>query len=713
VTFAPGTPLGHYEILGALGAGGMGEVYRATDTKLGRDVALKVLPARLAHDPERLARFEREARAVAALNHPNIVTIHAVDAVPWPEGQVRVHFLAMELVEGRSLDRAIPPGGLPVDRVLEIGGAIAEALAAAHEKGIVHRDLKPANVMLTPEGRVKVLDFGLAKDIRAAAPADATLTSAGLTAAGIVMGTPAYMSPEQVAGRPVDHRTDIFALGILLYEMTTGRRPFEGASSAELASAILRDTPRPAGELRDGLPPGLVSIVQQCLEKNAADRFQTARDLGERLRGVGAATPAPRSATATGPRAAATPDSGAARAREGFWIAVLPFRHLGTDPALAALADGLSEEILTGLSRFSYLRVMARGSTARFASGSIDVSAVATEVGARYLLQGSVRQAGSMLRVSAQLVDATTGAHLWAETYTRSFQPETVFEVQDDLAPRIVATVADMHGVLLHSMSEALRERDAAHLGAYEAVLRSFGYVERIEAAEHALVRSALERAVAETPSSADGWAMLSNLYAEEFKQGFNPRPGSLDRALEAARRAAAASPGNALAYHMLAQALFFRRELPAFRTAAEKAVALNPMDACTMAFMGILIAYAGHWERGCALAARAMQLNPHHPGWYRFAACQNAYRQHDFRGALEVALAFNMPSYFHTHVALAAIYGQLGERQAAARALDELLAQRPDFGAAAREELGRWHVDDAVFELTLDGLRKAGLEVA
>ncbi|MGA7461668.1 MAG: serine/threonine-protein kinase, partial [Candidatus Korobacteraceae bacterium] len=230
-----GRTLAHYRISTAIGAGGMGEVYRATDTKLAREIALKVLPPGMANDPDRLARFQREARAVAALNHPNVVTVYSV------EESDNVHFITMELLEGEPLDRLISASGLPPDRIIEIAGAVAEALAAAHEKGIVHRDLKPANVMVTNEGRVKVLDFGLAKDVGGEPANGATMASAGYTQAGMVMGTPAYMSPEQVSGRPLDHRSDIFSFGVMLHEMATGRRPFEGNSSAELISSILRD----------------------------------------------------------------------------------------------------------------------------------------------------------------------------------------------------------------------------------------------------------------------------------------------------------------------------------------------------------------------------------------------------------------------------------------------------------------------------------------
>jgi TolB-like protein/Tfp pilus assembly protein PilF len=243
-------------------------------------------------------------------------------------------------------------------------------------------------------------------------------------------------------------------------------------------------------------------------------------------------------------------------------------------------------------------------------------------------------------------------------------------------------------------------------------VLRSFGYIERITAEEHAAVRAALERAVEEAPGSADAWAMLSMLYAEEHKHGFNVRPDPLDRALEAARRAVAAAPSNQLAYHVLAQAHFFRRELQEFRNAADRAIALNPMDGGTTAFMGILIGYSGDWEHGCALTERAMQLNPHHPGWYRFSLFHNAYRKGDYRDALDVALKMNMPSYFYTHAALAAAYGQLGERAGAERAVRELLAQKPDFAAVARDEYGKWLGHGEILEHQLDGLRKAGLDI-
>jgi TolB-like protein len=585
----------------------MGEVYRAIDTRLGRDVALKILPAEMAQDADRLARFQREARAVAALTHPHIVTIYSVEEA---DG---LQFLTMELVEGERLDRAIPAGGLPADRIVEIASALAEALTEAHEKGIVHRDLKPANIMVTRAGRIKVLDFGLAKVAYPPGPTGTTLTLAGQTARGSVMGTPAYMSPEQIAARTVDYRSDIFSLGVVLHELATGRRPFQGDSPAEVASAILRDIPPSVMEVRADLPGDLARIIQRCLEKDPRRRVQTARDVGNELGDLARKTsqkaPAPTS------RVAVASDSGAARSEEGFRIAVLPFKYGGSNAEIAALADGLSEDIVAGLVRFSYLRVLARNSTLRYAHDAVDARSTGNELGARYVIEGSLRQAGSRLRIAAQLIDTSSGASLWAETYDRPFQAEAVFELQDDLVPRIVSTVADARGVLPRSISEALRNRELDQMSPYEAVLRSFAHFQRVSAEEHAPARAALERAVQLAPGNADCWAMLSLICKEEYTHGFNLRPDPLGRAFAAAQRAIEAAPSNHLAYHALASVLYFRKEFQAFRSTAERAIALNPMDGFTIAYLGFLVAYSGDWESGCALVERARNLNPHHPG--------------------------------------------------------------------------------------------------
>jgi TolB-like protein len=576
----------------------------------------------------------------------------------------------------------------------------------------VHRDLKPANVMVSNQGRVKVLDFGLATDVGASDPTDATLTSDHRTQAGIVMGTPAYMSPEQTSGRPLDHRTDIFSLGVVLHEMATGRRPFDGSSSAELVSAILRDTPQSVTEVRPDPPSDLARIVRRCLEKDPRHRLQTARDVSNEFRDLSRGTSqkvAP--ATTSAARVVAAADSGSARADGGFWVAVLPFKYAGTTAELKALADGLSEEIVTGLSRFSYLRVIARGSTAKYSSESGDIRAIGKELGARYVMEGGIRQAGTKLRLAVQLVDATTGAHLWAETYERGFNSEAAFELQDDLVPRIVSTVADMHGVLPRSMSAAVRFKASDQLTPYEALLRGFGHSVSFSPNDIVDVQSSLERALQQCSNNADCLAMLAIVQSDAY--GFSDQFAAdiLKGALRAAQTAVEAKPTNALAYHALAKVLFFKRNIPAFRAAADRAVSLNPMDGATIAYMGILMAFAGDWEQGCQLTEKGMQLNANHPGWHLMTAWHDAYRRKDYPKALELALKLNAPKNPWVQRSLTVSYAQLGRNAEASSSLRDLLALVPNYAQVAREMHSRW-LEPELVEHMMDGLRKAGLEI-
>jgi TolB-like protein len=404
---------------------------------------------------------------------------------------------------------------------------------------------------------------------------------------------------------------------------------------------------------------------------------------------------------------------GASRARgeDGFWIAVLPLKLGEAERNLTDSATTLVEEIVTGLSRFSYLRVISLSSTLQYVGKPVDVRLAGKKLGARYVVEGSLRHAGGKLRVAVQLVDCSSGAHLWAETYERHFSLEDGFAVWDDIVPQIVSTIADTHGVLPRSMSEALRTRDPLGLSPYEAVLRSFAHFQRVSAEEHAPARAALERAVEQVPQYADAWAMLSLIYKEEFTHRFNVLPDPLGRALAAARRAVEGAPSNHLAYHALASTEFFRKELDTFRIATERAVALNPMDGFTLAYLGFLTAYAGDWERGSAMSAKARSLNPHHPGWYWFVPCFDAYRKSEYRTSLEFAHKVNMPGFWRTQLAIAANAGQLGRDAAAREALKTLLMQRPDIAKRPHEELGVWWEAEMV-ERLMDGLRKAGLEV-
>lgn len=405
------------------------------------------------------------------------------------------------------------------------------------------------------------------------------------------------------------------------------------------------------------------------------------------------------------------PASGPERADEGFWVAVLPFKYSGGSPDLAALAEGLSEEIVTGLSRFSYLRVLARSSTSRLGSGAIDVLRVGQEIGARYVMEGSLRQAGARLRVAVQLTDAATGAHLWAETYDRPFGADDVFALQDDLVARIVSTVADQHGVLPHSMSAIIRNKSDDQLTPLEAVLRIFSFHERMSPEEHRSLRTLLERVVREHPDEGDAWAMLATLYADEYMFGFEGEPDPLARAQKAARRAVEIAPTSWLAAQALAQSLFFRRELQAFRPVAERTIALNPMDSAALAFISLLLALSGAWDRGLEVSTAARRLNPHFPGWYWLTPIFHAYHNRDYRAAIDAASRINIPGYFWGPATQAAAFGQLGENESARKAVNELLAIRPDFAAVARSEFGKWF-DPEFLDHFVGGLVRAGLAV-
>lgn len=399
-------------------------------------------------------------------------------------------------------------------------------------------------------------------------------------------------------------------------------------------------------------------------------------------------------------------------ADEGFWVAVLPFKCARTSADMIALSEGLAEGIAAGMSRFSYLRVIARGPAAPGAHHATDLRSIGKELGARYIVDGSLRQAGTKLRVNVQLIDAASGAHLWADEYARDFSPEAVFELQDELVPRIVSTVADQNGVLTRSMSDSVRSRAPEQLTAYEAVLRSFGYAARGTAEELASALSCLDFAVRKTPSHADAWAMLSALCVQDYAHGFNIQADALSYGSSAAQRAVELAPASHLANNSLAQALFFQRELQRFRNVAERALALNPMDGNAIAFLGELLTYAGDPARGLNLATCAKQLNPHHPGWYWYADFYDSYRRADYRAALGFALKVNLPKHWFSPAALAAACGQLEQQDAAANAVRDLLKLRPDFTSTVRRDLGKWW-DPGYVEHLLDGWRKAGLEIA
>jgi eukaryotic-like serine/threonine-protein kinase len=460
-----GTRLGPFEIVSALGAGGMGEVYRARDTRLGRDVAIKVLPEAFAADPDRLRRFEQEARAIAALNHPHICQLHDVG-----EG-----YLVLEYVEGDPVR-----GPMAVTDALRVARQIAGALDAAHQRGILHRDLKPANIILShgsasTEPTAKLLDFGIAKLMDAPG---GVVDDATRTVAGAVIGTAAYMSPEQAEGKPLDARSDIFSFGAVLYELLSGRRAFDGDSTAHVVSAVLRDDP-PALNA----PQAVEQIVRRCIAKRPADRFQTMRELR-----------------------AALDEMSASPAEEQPSIVVLPFENMSGDKENEYFSDGLAEEIINALTRIPGLKVIARTSAFAFKGKHEDVRRIAEALGVTKVLEGSVRKAGNRIRVMAQLIAAADGSHVWSERYDRELAD--VFAVQDEIAAAITAA---LRGTF--SASAPLQRHHTPNLLAYDHYLKAIHLCDSTTPQTMARAQDHFERAIALDPLFALAHAEFAHLY--------------------------------------------------------------------------------------------------------------------------------------------------------------------------------------------------------
>ncbi|HUL74300.1 MAG TPA: protein kinase [Vicinamibacterales bacterium] len=581
MTLSPGTRLGHYEILGSLGAGGMGEVYRAADTTLGREVALKVLPASVARDAEHIERFRREARAVAAINHPNIVTIFSV------ERDAAVHFLTMELVEGQPLDRYVPPRGLPIDTLLDIAVPLADALAAAHDKGIVHRDLKPGNVMITTDGRAKILDFGLAK-MSASSPSSGDLETMAQTSAGVVLGTMPYMSPEQIEGRPVDARSDLFSFGVMLHEMAVGARPFQGASQAALASAILRDAPAPPSASRSDVPSGLERLIRRCLEKDRDRRIQTARDVRNELDALRRADAPPAAATRRAESAAADRQS----------IVVLPFANLSPDAENEYFSDGLTEELIADLSKVRALSVISRTSAMQLKDTKKDVKTIGRELGVRYLLNGSVRKAGNSLRITAQLVDAASDAPLWSDKFSGTM--DDVFDVQERVSREIVRAL-DI--TLSSDERRRMAERPIADARAFELVLQARQDLRRYDSdrAVHT-IREAM-RIEGETPPLQ---ALLTQAKVFRARVGVGSVHAALDEAEAEARNLLARMPEAPYGDSLLGQIAYERGRQPEAVHYLKRALDREPNDSDTMLMLCVAY-FASGQNAEAGLAARRM----------------------------------------------------------------------------------------------------------
>jgi adenylate cyclase len=598
-TLMPGTRLGPYNISSLLGVGGMGEVYRAHDSKLGRDIALKVLPSKTAADPHRLKRFQREARAVAALNHPHIVTIYSVEETRG------THFLTMELVDGIALDHLIPKGGMPLEKIFEIAIPTAEALAAAHEKRIVHRDLKPANIMVDKKTRVKVLDFGLAKvsgmnpdgldDPSSEWAGAPDLRPETQTQAGSIMGTLPYMSPEQLRGQPVGPRSDLFSFGAVLYEMTVGQPPFSGETSTGFISSILQSSPRPVTELRTDVPFGLQKILDSCLAKNPHDRYASAHDLLEAIEELHHEIILGQNAITTG---RVVQDS----------VAVLPFTNMSADPENEFFADGITEEIINALAQIEQLHVAARSSAFSFKGKQTDLRLIGERLKVRNVLTGSVRRSEGRLRITAQLQNVADGYQLWSERYDRDVKD--VFAIQDEIARSIVDRLkVTLEGKHLGPLAKV----GTKSLEAYQLYVKGRALLTRRGSA----IPRALEcfkHAVALDTEYALAWAGLADSYwMLDFYALARPEAGG-QKGKDAARRAMILDPSLAEAHSAMGCAcLVYDLRFAEAEREYLLALELNPRNVQARgqyAFLYLQLA-VGRLDEGIAQTALALESDP------------------------------------------------------------------------------------------------------
>ena len=595
----------------------MGEVYLAKDTKLDRTVALKILPPEFAENPERLERFVREAKAASAIKHANVAHIYEIGEA---DG---IHFIAMEHVEGETLAARLSGKPLPTKDILDIGAQVADALDEAHGRGITHRDIKPGNLMLTDRGQIKMLDFGLAK-MAAASEQDSDAPTEAKTAAGIVMGTVQYMSPEQALGRDVDGRSDIFSLGIVLYELATGRLPFSGANATETLARITTSSPEAIARWNYDAPPELARIIRRCLEKNPEDRYQTAKDLLLDLKhlkrdsesGAVVAT-APRAARRTPWPALAIGALALLAASIGlFWLsgdseqinslAVLPFENGSADPDAEYFSDGVTESIISSLSQLPDVKVISRNSAFRYKGRTIDAEAVGRELDVEALVLGRIVQRGDELSVSAELVRTRDSGQIWGEQY--QLKAADIFSIQEDIAREISDALRLQ---LTSEQEELLTKQFTTSSEAYEAYLKGRYHLNRRteEGIRQAVVH--FQEAIGEDPDYALAYSGLADSYSLLGFYYESPRT-ALPRARDAAERALELDDSLGEAHASLAWVkLFHDWDFAEAEREFLRAIELNPTYATAYQWYANYLVVTGRYDEGIEQIRLAAELDP------------------------------------------------------------------------------------------------------
>jgi serine/threonine protein kinase/tetratricopeptide (TPR) repeat protein len=587
------TRLGPYEIIGPLGAGGMGEVYRARDTRLEREVAIKVLPASARPHPEARERFRREALALSRLNHPNIEMVLDLGE------DAGVDFLVLELVPGESLAARVARGRVPEREAAEIGAQVAEALAEAHERGVMHRDLKPGNIMLTPKGRAKVLDFGLAKFHATATDETQTM---GLTQVGTTTGTPAYMAPEQLLGEPIDPRADLYSLGVVLYELTTGQRPFRAAMMTALSNEILHGRLAAPRTIEPGLSARADAVILHAMERERARRYQTASEMAGELRRLAATDPWDSGESATAP---------ASPARQVTSIAVLPLENLSGDPAQEYFSDGMTEELISCLAQVRALRIVSRTSVMRYKGQHRPIPEIARELNVDAVVEGSVRLARDRVRITAQLIDAASERHLWAKSYERDVAE--ILALQGEVAAAICAEIE----VSVTPQEETrLREARPVNPAAYQAYLKGRHLIERRTEETLHLGLASFEDAARLDPTFELAHVGIADAYNLLAFYATLPATVAFPRAEAAARRALEINPGSAEAMTSLAYGVtWFDRNLPEAERLFRKAIDLHPRYSLSHLWFSNILLLAGRMEEARAEVQLARSAAPMSPG--------------------------------------------------------------------------------------------------